>query len=62
MGFASRYVPSFVKIYPDTDYVEEYGGKISLEKYGAVQVLGENVPSYNRVIAETTRGKKFGAI
>jgi non-heme Fe2+,alpha-ketoglutarate-dependent halogenase len=62
MGFASRYVPSFVKIYPDTDYVEEYGGKISLERYGAVQVLGNSVPDYNRIVTQTTRGKKFGSI
>ncbi len=59
MGFASRYVPSFVKIYPDTDYVEEYGGKISLERYGAVQVVGNKVPAYNKTVAQTTRGKRF---
>lgn len=60
MGFASRYVPSSVKIYPDTDFVEEYGGKISLENYGAVQVAGDFVPSYNhRIATHTTRGKKF---
>lgn len=59
MGFASRYVPSSVKIYPDTDYVEEYGGKISLERYGAVQVAGNEVPDYNRIATHTTRGKKF---
>jgi non-haem Fe2+, alpha-ketoglutarate-dependent halogenase len=59
MGFASRYVPSSVKIYPDTDYVEEYGGKISLERYGAVQVAGNEVPGYNRIATHTTRGKKF---
>jgi len=60
MGFASRYVPSLVKIYPDTDYVEEYGGKISLDKYGAVLVSGRHVPDYNtRIATQTTRGKKF---
>jgi non-heme Fe2+,alpha-ketoglutarate-dependent halogenase len=62
MGFASRYVPSFVKIYPNTDFVEEYGGRISLEKYGAVQVAGDFVPPYNhRIATHTTRGKKFSA-
>ncbi|GAB2916385.1 chlorinating enzyme [Paraburkholderia jirisanensis] len=60
MGFASRYVPSMVKVYPDTDYVEEYGGKISLERYGAVQVAGDHVPAYNsRIATHTTRGKPF---
>lgn len=59
MGFASRYVPSFVKIYPDSDHIEEYGGKISLEKYGAVQVIGNSTPDYNRLVTRTTRGKSF---
>jgi non-heme Fe2+,alpha-ketoglutarate-dependent halogenase len=62
MGFAARYVPSIVKVYPDTDYVEEYGGRISLERYGAVLVSGSHVPEYNKRIAtQTTRGKKFEA-
>ncbi|NIE88841.1 MULTISPECIES: syringomycin E biosynthesis L-threonyl-[L-threonyl-carrier protein] 4-chlorinase SyrB2 [Burkholderia] len=59
MGFASRYVPSSVHVYPDTDYVEEYGGKISLERYGSVQVVGDHTPAYNRMVTHTTRGKKF---
>ncbi|MCW7991311.1 chemotaxis protein CheX, partial [Streptomyces platensis subsp. clarensis] len=28
MGFASRYVPSTVTVYPDSDHIEEYGGRI----------------------------------
>lgn len=59
MGFASRYVPSFVKIYPDSEHIEEYGGKISLENYGAVQVVGQSTPDYNRLVSHTTRGKPF---
>lgn len=59
MGFASRYVPSFVHVYPDSDHIEEYGGKISLENYGAVQVIGDNAPAYNRLVTHTTRGKAF---
>ncbi|WAJ35473.1 chlorinating enzyme [Pseudomonas sp. GOM7] len=59
MGFASRYVPSFVHVYPDSDHIEEYGGKISLENYGAVQVVGEHTPAYNRLVTHTTRGKRF---
>ena len=62
MGFASRYVPSHVQIYPDSDHIEEYGGRISLEKYGAVQVIGEQTPEYNRLVTHTTRGKKFEAV
>ncbi|PHX45547.1 chemotaxis protein CheX, partial [Pseudomonas syringae pv. syringae] len=62
MGFASRYVPSFVHVYPDSDHIEEYGGRISLEKYGAVQVIGDETPEYNRLVTHTTRGKKFEAV
>ncbi|RBB92066.1 chlorinating enzyme, partial [Pseudomonas sp. MWU12-2115] len=49
-------------IYPDSDHIEEYGGRISLEKYGAVQVIGEKTPEYNRLVTHTTRGKKFEAV
>jgi non-heme Fe2+,alpha-ketoglutarate-dependent halogenase len=59
MGFAARYVPTCVKIYPDTDVVEEYGGKISLDRYGAVLVSGNNGFSHNRIATQTTRGHAF---
>jgi non-heme Fe2+,alpha-ketoglutarate-dependent halogenase len=59
MGFAARYVPTSVKIYPDTDAIEEYGGRVSLEKYGAVLVSGTNEFNYNRIARQTTRGKQF---
>ncbi len=56
LGFAARYVPTSVKIYPDTEYVEEYGGRVSLEKYGAVLVAGYNEYTHNRIATHTTRG------
>jgi non-heme Fe2+,alpha-ketoglutarate-dependent halogenase len=59
MGFASRYVPSNVRIYADTDVIEEYGGRVSLEHYGAVQVAGRNRCDTNRIRTETTRGLAF---
>ncbi|MEU6974484.1 MULTISPECIES: chlorinating enzyme [unclassified Streptomyces] len=59
MGFASRYVPSTVTVYPDSEHIEEYGGRISLERYGSVLVSGENNNADNRMVTETTRGKKF---
>ncbi|GAB2872487.1 chlorinating enzyme [Pseudoduganella ginsengisoli] len=62
MGFASRYVPSHVRVYPDTDYVEEYGGKVSLEKYGSVVVSGESNEPRNRIATETTTALKFAAL
>ncbi|MER8045617.1 chlorinating enzyme [Streptomyces sp. NPDC094032] len=59
MGFASRYVPSTVTVYPDSEHIEEYGGRISLDRYGSVLVSGENNNAANRMVTETTRGKKF---
>jgi non-heme Fe2+,alpha-ketoglutarate-dependent halogenase len=59
MGFVSRYVPTSVQIYPDTNEIEEYGGKVSLERYGAVLVSGKNEFSYNRIASRTTGGKAF---
>lgn len=56
MGFVARYVPTEVRIYPDTDVVEEYGGRISLENYGSVLVCGENRYDHNRIVTQTTTG------
>ena len=36
MGFAARYVPTSVRIYPGVDEIEEYGGRVQLDRYGAV--------------------------
>ncbi|MFH9423972.1 chlorinating enzyme [Streptomyces sp. NPDC017529] len=59
MGFAARYVPTSVQIYPGTDVIEEYGGRVSLERYGAVLVHGENTYDHNRIATHTTRGRPF---
>ncbi|GAB2890570.1 chlorinating enzyme [Paraburkholderia jirisanensis] len=59
LGFASRYVPTCVKVYPDTDAIEEYGGRIKLDRYGAVLVAGTDEYRHNRIATETTRGFKF---
>ena len=59
LGFASRYVPPYVKIYPDTTLIEEYGASLSLDKYGAVLVAGEDKYGYNRKLKTTTRGVPF---
>lgn len=59
VGFAARYVPTSVRVYPDTDAIEEYGGRVSLQKYGAVVVAGVNRYDHNRIAGETTRGQQF---
>jgi non-haem Fe2+, alpha-ketoglutarate-dependent halogenase len=61
LGFTCRYVPAAVQIYPDTDVVEEYGGTISLEKYGAVLVSGEDRYGHNRRVYKNARGLEFAA-
>jgi non-heme Fe2+,alpha-ketoglutarate-dependent halogenase len=59
LGFASRYVPTMVRIYPDTDMIEEYGGSVSLDRYGAVLVSGENHYDHNKMATHTTTGHPF---
>ncbi len=59
LGFAGRYVPTSVAIYPDTEEVDEYGGQVSLKDYGAVLVAGVDSYTHNRKVAATTRGHKF---
>jgi non-haem Fe2+, alpha-ketoglutarate-dependent halogenase len=59
MAFASRYVPTCVEIYPETDVVEEYGSTVSLDKYGVVVVNGEDSYKHNRVVEKNTRGTPF---
>jgi non-heme Fe2+,alpha-ketoglutarate-dependent halogenase len=54
MGYVARYVPTQVRVYPDTDVVSEYGGDISLANYGTVLVAGEDTYGFNR-IAKTNR-------
>jgi non-haem Fe2+, alpha-ketoglutarate-dependent halogenase len=59
LGFALRFVPTSTHIYPDTDVVEEYGGKVSLERYGAVLVNGTNRYTHNRIATHTATGRPF---
>jgi non-heme Fe2+,alpha-ketoglutarate-dependent halogenase len=60
MAYASRYIPSSVRIYPDTDFLEEYGGKVTLDKYGAVNVAGKTDPAAgNKIATHTLGGKAF---
>lgn len=59
LGFTARYVPTCVKVYPDTDTVDEYGTILSLEKYGTVLVSGEDTYGHNRRLTKNTRDKDF---
>ncbi|MEV4706145.1 chlorinating enzyme [Actinoplanes sp. NPDC049316] len=59
LGFAGRYVPTYVDIYPDTDDIDEYGGVISLQDWGAVLVSGKDEYTHNRKRDRTTKGHVF---
>jgi len=59
LGFTARYVPSAVEVYPDSDVVEEYGSKISLENFGVVVVSGKNDYNHNRIVTRNRRGVEF---
>lgn len=59
MGFATRYAPSVVDIYPDTDIVHEYGGSIPLDKFGCVIVSGESLNAKNRIASHNLLGQPF---
>lgn len=59
MGFATRYVPTAVEVYPGTSVIEEYGGTVSLDHYGTVLVSGTDEYGHNRQAEHTTRGVPF---
>ncbi|MFG7074515.1 chlorinating enzyme [Burkholderia pseudomallei] len=59
LGYACRYVPAAVQIYPDTDTVSEYGSEVKLDKYGVVLVSGEDGFRHNRRVERNARGVPF---
>jgi non-heme Fe2+,alpha-ketoglutarate-dependent halogenase len=59
LGFVSRYVPTSVLVYPDTQAIEEYGDSVSLARYGTVLVAGRDDYGHNRQVTHTTQGKPF---
>ncbi|MDG4771297.1 chlorinating enzyme [Solwaraspora sp. WMMD792] len=60
LGFASRYVPASVRVYPGLTEIHEYGGRISLDDFGCVLVSGEDKYGRNRLRTHTTTGVPFG--
>ena len=62
LGYATRYVPSQVSVYPGLSEISEYGGSISLDKYGSVLVSGKNKSESNRIVSETTLGVPFKSL
>ena len=62
MGFATRYVPTKVRVYPDTDHIEEYGGSISLENWSAVLARGVDTFGHNKIADRTLRGTPISSL
>ncbi|KGS16018.1 chemotaxis protein CheX [Pseudomonas coronafaciens] len=56
LGYVARYVPGRVKVYPDTDYVKEFGGEYRLDRFGVVQVSGTTTDPKNRVARKSLSG------
>lgn len=59
LGFAGRYLPTSVRVYPFSDALEEFGGAASLERFGNVLVAGEDEFNHNRFIDRTVSGFHF---
>lgn len=59
LGFAARYLPTHVRVYPYSEALEEFGGRASLDKFGNVLVSGRDEFHHNRFIDATVGGFKF---
>jgi non-haem Fe2+, alpha-ketoglutarate-dependent halogenase len=59
LGYAARYLPTSVRVYPYSDALEEFGGSASLERFGNVLVAGRDTFGHNRFAHETVTGFRF---
>jgi non-haem Fe2+, alpha-ketoglutarate-dependent halogenase len=61
LGYAARYLPAYVRVYPYSDSLAEFGGTASLEKFGNVLVSGHNKypETHNRFTESTVNGFRF---
>ncbi|MBP5057925.1 chlorinating enzyme [Pseudomonas chlororaphis] len=59
LGFAARYLPTSVQVYPYSNTLEEFGGQASLDKFGCVLVSGDNRFPHNRFVDRTCNGFLF---
>lgn len=59
LGYACRYVPTSVQVYPGIDKIEEFGGQIDLAKHGSVLVSGEDSFGHNKLATVDVHGEQF---
>jgi non-heme Fe2+,alpha-ketoglutarate-dependent halogenase len=61
LGFGARYLPAYVRVYPYSNTLSEFGGTASLEKFGNILVSGDNryPDTHNRFLEATVNGFRF---
>ena len=59
LGYAARYVPTCVRVYPYSKNLNEFGGTANLEDHGCVLVSGANTYDHNKFRETTNDSKKF---
>ncbi|SDJ53626.1 non-haem Fe2+, alpha-ketoglutarate-dependent halogenase [Paraburkholderia steynii] len=59
LGFAARYLPTSVRVYPYSNTLEEFGGSARLDKFGCVLVSGQDNFGHNRFVDRTFNGYPF---
>ncbi|WP_394437427.1 chlorinating enzyme [Streptomyces sp. SGAir0957] len=59
LGFAGRYLPTSVQVYPHSTTLQEFGGSASLENFGNVLVSGRDTYGHNRFVQTSRRGYPF---
>lgn len=59
LGFAARYLPTSVRVYPYSEALAEFGGEASLERFGNVLVRGHDDHGHNRFVDRTVNGHPF---
>lgn len=62
LGYAARYLPTQVRVYPYSDTLQEFGAEASLEKHGCVLVAGEDGYGHNRFVDRTIDGTPFQVV
>lgn len=59
LGFAARYLPTTVRVYPYSTHLEEFEGSANLAKFGNVLVYGRDEFGHNRFVTSTVNGYRF---
>ncbi|MFC7307908.1 chlorinating enzyme [Streptomyces monticola] len=59
LGYAARYLPTQVQVYPYSESLAEFGGEASLDKFGCVLVSGADKYGHNRFVDTTVNGTPF---